>query len=87
MEFPSRSDAERVLVALIDGSTTAAEADQWAAPFVVDESLHPEVMDDVVWEALQQIFGADLESAPGQPLHDQTDFVAWLADFRSSASD
>jgi hypothetical protein len=86
VEFPSRSEVERVLAALADGSVTAAEADQWAAPFVLDESTHPEDMDGSVWGALQQLFGADVEQAPGQPLHDRADFIAWLVEFRTGAS-
>lgn len=82
MTFPTRSEIEHVLVALVDGTMSPEAADRWAAPFVVDESTPPAHMDDIVWNALGHLYGADIMEAPGVPLHGPADFTEWLADFR-----
>lgn len=84
MYFPTRGDVERVLSELANGALTPVEANGWAARFVVDERTHPERMDEAVWDALNELYGADLEVEPGEPLHVQEDFNAWLEAFRQS---
>ena len=84
MHFPTRGDVERVLTELANGTMTPAEANDWAAPFVVDERSHPERMDEAVWDALNELYGADLEVGPGEPLHGREDFNPWLEAFRQS---
>jgi hypothetical protein len=86
MAFPTRSEVELVLVALVEGRVSAQEADSWTAPFVVDESTHPDEIDAAVWDTLNKLCGADLEQAPGAPLHGSEDFANWLTQFRARTS-
>ena len=63
--FPTRPDVERALAALVEGRVTAQGPISWAAPFVVDESSHTNRIDEAVWDALNNLYRADLEQAPG----------------------
>lgn len=85
MSFPTRADTEAVLIGLAGGTLTPSEANDWACPFVVDETSHPTDMDRVVWNALMTLCGADLATAPGVLLHSREDFRHWLARFRQDA--
>ncbi len=72
-----------MLAGLAAGNVTPAEANDWATPFVVDESTHPDEMDAAVWGVLTLICGADVQSSPGRLLHGPEDFQVWLDEFRS----
>jgi hypothetical protein len=86
MTFPSRAYTEARLVALVDGSLTPEEAAEWARPFVVDESTHPDRLDVPVWQALTELLGADLRSSPSEYLHGPDDYASWLTTFRQAVT-
>ena len=82
MPFPTRDETEAVLLGLVRGTLTPSEANDWACPFVIDETSHPSDMDEAVWRALNQLCGADLQVSPSAYLHGPSDFRDWLDQFR-----
>ncbi|MDT0264806.1 hypothetical protein RM844_00725 [Streptomyces sp. DSM 44915] len=64
---------------LADPGTAGATAD-WAVATMAGDA--PELADETVWTALDQLGGADLETGTGR-LHGAADFAAWLAEFRA----
>jgi hypothetical protein len=85
--FPSRTEARQWLAGLANGTITPRAAARWAAPFLTDESTHPDVMPEDVWEAIELLAGADLEVAPDDLLHGPEDFAAWLGGFDAIQAD
>ena len=83
MSFPTRAETTAVLTSLANGTLTPTEANNWACPFVTDDASHPAIRDVAVWRALNHLFGADLENAPGELLHGPADFAAWVNQFTS----
>ncbi|MBB5856680.1 hypothetical protein ACFQ05_27710 [Amycolatopsis umgeniensis] len=79
MSVPTRAEVREVLKALVDGAITSERASDWARPWIV-EDVH-RVDDDLVWQALDRLFGADLMTSPAGHLHGPVDFRAWLAEF------
>ena len=49
----------------------------------VDHRRSGEVQDELVWDALQNLWGADMLAASGEYLYGPLDFRAWLADFEA----
>ncbi|MEV7552496.1 hypothetical protein AB0N89_23035 [Amycolatopsis sp. NPDC089917] len=68
-----------MLDALASGALTRAEASDRARPWFV-EDVH-RVDDDLVWQTLDWVFGADLMTSPVEYLYGPVDFRAWLAEF------
>lgn len=77
---PSRADVEAQLLGLIDGRITRDDATAWAMQWVA--ASDPEVDDQVVWEALNSLAGADAVSTDRPYLFQEIDFQAWLDDLR-----
>jgi hypothetical protein len=86
LTFPSRAEVEERLVNLAEGRLSPEDAADWAQPYVIDDATHPEVMDWPVWQAIQQICGADLLATSDQLLHGHDDFLTWLTDFRATVA-
>ena len=81
---PTRDEIREVLRDLAAGRRTPAEVADWATPWVTEAA--GEVDDEVVWEALDWLAGADLETAPGKYLHGPEDFQSWLDEFEILSS-
>ncbi len=81
---PTREQVRQVLHDLAAGTLTPAEASDWATPWITEEA--GEVQDELVWDALQNLWGADMAVAPGAYLYGPLDFRAWLADFEASGN-
>ncbi|MFB9688464.1 hypothetical protein [Amycolatopsis plumensis] len=69
-----------MLSGLAAGRLTAVEASDWAGQWVGSDC---EVEDDLVFDAIQNLWGADMPVAPGKYLYGPLDFRAWLADFEA----
>lgn len=62
-----------------DPAADAGEVADWAMEAM--EGHDPLLAQDAVWQALDELAGADLMAGPGTPLHGREDFRAWLRDF------
>ncbi|MEV6829083.1 hypothetical protein [Amycolatopsis sp. NPDC051102] len=78
---PTRDEVRKQLQGLIAGTLTPGEASDWANPWITEEA--GEVQDELVWEALQNLWGADMLVAPGEYLYGPLDFRAWLTAFEA----
>lgn len=75
---PELSEVRDRLRDLIAGRRTREDVADWAGQWIyVDE---PQITDWNVWEALQNLVGADLGVSPTEYLHSEVDFRAWLAE-------
>ena len=79
---PSRAEVEAQLLALIDGQISRDDATSWAMQWVA--APEPGVDDEVVWNALNQLAGADAVSTDRPHLFEEIDFRAWLDELRGS---
>ncbi len=86
---PTRPEVEARLALLIENEETRVEVAEWASEFITydDPEIYPPVDDSVVWKAIDQLSGADLEVSPGEFLHGQEDFRAWLQELREATPD
>ena len=78
---PGRDDIEEQLLGLVAGTRTREEVANWAAPW-----LHADwhdIPDQRLQRAIEQLGTADLKRGPSDYLHGETDFKAWLREFRS----
>ncbi|MEU2086686.1 DNA-binding protein [Streptomyces albus] len=75
--------AER-LRALAAGEGSPEEASAWALS--VMEGDAPELEDENVWNALDQLSGADLMLDPDTPMHGEEQFQQWLQEFLKNVS-
>ncbi|WP_404385020.1 hypothetical protein LL946_04025 [Knoellia locipacati] len=73
---PTRDALRQRLLDLLSRRITPEEAADWAAAWVRDAS--PDVKDQLVWDALKKLSGADLRVSPDEYLHSEPDFHAWL---------
>ena len=73
---PTRQEVKVRLIDLLAGRASREEVANWAAHWVIADD--PGVEDEVVWESLTVLVGADLETAPGVYLHAEPDFEDWL---------
>ncbi|MFC5831851.1 hypothetical protein [Nonomuraea insulae] len=81
---PARAEIEARFVGLLYGATTRDEVDRRAAQWVCAEV--GEVDDDLVWWALERLYGIDLRTdAEGEYLHDDDQIAGWLSEFRRQA--
>jgi len=85
VHFPDRTAVEVQLDALATGRLSPEDAADWARPFVVNEGAQPEHVDPVVWSALLNLSGADLQSAPDDFLHSADDYRSWVIEFQRAA--
>ncbi|MEV6906418.1 hypothetical protein [Amycolatopsis sp. NPDC051071] len=80
---PTRDEVRKILRGLISGEVSPREASDWATPWITEEA--GDVEDEVVWDTLDWLSGADTETDPGVYLYGQDDFRHWLSDFESKA--
>ena len=80
MKPPTREQIGEVLVSLAQGTIGVEEAASWAYGWMSREDA--DIDDEVVWDALDPLAGADLQTAPGVYLHGREDFESWLVNFR-----
>ena len=74
---PTRTEVAEKLRALLSGEITRTEASLWAHPWVTD--LEPIDHDEIVWQALERLGGADLfGNEEGEFLYQDEDFQSWL---------
>jgi hypothetical protein len=72
------------LTRLAAGELSPGEAADWALGVMKLDS--PELKDQKLWRALDELSGADLLEAPGQYLHGPEDFADWLEEFGAEKS-
>jgi hypothetical protein len=78
---PGRDDIEEQLLGLVAGTRTREKVANWAAPW-----LHADwhdISDQRLLRAIEHLVTADLKRGPSDYLHGETDFKAWLREFRS----
>lgn len=73
---PSRLEVRDRLLDLLSGRRTREEVADWAVVWVIQ--AEPDVDDQVVWDGLTALAGADLKVAPDTYLHNEADFHRWL---------
>jgi hypothetical protein len=78
--LPSRAEVEAKLIDLIEGQCSREEVASWASPWVRAADL--DVEDLALWDALENLCGADLKTMDRPYLHGETDFRAWLEELR-----
>ena len=76
---------KEALVGLLTEERTREEVANWAAEWVRMDD--PGVEDTVVWVALRQLAGADLQTAPGEYLHHDADFHVWLDELENASAE
>ncbi|MEV6620963.1 hypothetical protein AB0M83_04920 [Amycolatopsis sp. NPDC051106] len=76
---PTRDEVRKVLEDLAAGTLTPAEADDWARPWITEEA--GDVQDELVWDTIGWLFGADSMVGPDEYLYGPLDFQAWLDAF------
>lgn len=80
---PTRTELATVIKALIKGERTREDVADWASEYVVyDEPIYPDVTDEVVWEMLNTLGGADLISLDRPYLYEVQDFLKWLDELK-----
>ena len=84
MNPPSRQDVKERLLALVSGAKSREEVADWAAEWVRQKNPGG---DSAVWSALCHLAGADLQTDPGEYLHHDPDFHAWLDEFENATED
>jgi hypothetical protein len=77
---PSRADVEAHLLGLIEGRISRDDATAWAMQWVA--ASDPGVDDAIIWEALNNLAGADAVSTDRPYLFAEVDFRAWLDELR-----
>jgi hypothetical protein len=78
---PDRGRGGERLQGLVSGELSREDASDWATQWVAADD--PAVDDDMVWEALTKLCGADLPSTDREYLYGRVDFEVWLAELRS----
>ncbi len=71
---------EAKLVDLLAGTLSRERVAAWALQWVAADD--PAIENDVVWDALGWLAGADLDGGDSPYLYGPEDFRTWLADFR-----
>ena len=82
---PSRSEVTLWLHRLIAGDITRKEVDEWACQWVYADD--PGVDDEVVWNVLTALCGADMPSTDREFLFGEEDFRAWLDELMKARSE
>lgn len=78
---PTREEVRTILRGLVSGEISPRQASDWATPWITEEA--GDVEDELVWDTLDWLSGADIETDPGVYLYGQADFRRWLTDFES----
>jgi hypothetical protein len=80
--LPSRDVTLKVLKDLADGKISREDAADWASEWVrqVDESDF-DIDDEIVWDAIETLSGADMKTIDRPYLFDSVDFRAWYEEF------
>jgi len=83
-DVPSREEVLTRLEGLASGAISPTEAVDWANEYAIfdDPQVYPEVRDELVWEAIVLLTGADLKDSPKSYLHGPDDFRAWADHIR-----
>jgi hypothetical protein len=81
---PSRQTTGEYLLNLATGHLTRETAARWAEVWVAEVDGAEDVRDPLVWQALLNLAGADLQTSPSEYLHSDADFHDWLAKFDSA---
>ena len=77
---PTRGDISEWLTAILAGTRTRAEADEWAAQWH-GRRADCLVTDEVTWWAVDLLHGIDLPDLDGEFLHDDEQVEQWLEEF------
>ncbi|HEX6970309.1 MAG TPA: hypothetical protein VF174_16060 [Micromonosporaceae bacterium] len=85
MTAPSRRQVRDARVSLIDEPSRVEEIASWALEWLLNDDV--DIEDEVVWDALDTLAGADIQTAPNVYLHGLEDFIAWLTDFDRQIGD
>ena len=75
-ELPSRREVRQKFLDVLAGRISREDAASWADAWV--DGPHPRVDDFVVWEALKDLSGIDLQVNPTDYLHNEADIHRWL---------
>jgi hypothetical protein len=75
-----RKEVHDRLRRLAEGELSPAEAADWASRTMAEDVE----FDDLTWDGLDRLAGADLLTDPGEYLHGPADFAAWLEQFEQS---
>jgi len=77
---PTYQEIRGVFVAVIDGVLSREEAADWSSYWIINDR-YKRVENKLVWEVIKYLTGVDLETEPGEYLHDEDDFREMLASF------
>lgn len=78
-QVPTRADVATAIKSMIKGERSREDVADWASEFVVyDDPIYPEVTDEVVWDMIGVLGGADSPSTDRRYLYEVEDFTAWL---------
>jgi hypothetical protein len=79
---PTLAEVKDILLDLVTGRCSRAEAAEWASPWIRLED--PPDMDQGLWEAIGRISGADALAIDHEFLYDERDFASWLSDLTNA---
>ncbi len=82
MNIPTRKDVEIRLIALITGNISREQISEWASQWT--ELENPPLDDQVVWNTLEALSGADSKSTDRPYLFNKEDFEDWLDDLKNT---
>lgn len=80
---PTRSEVEEKLVGLLEERYSREEVSSWAERWIA--LPEPGIDDPVVWNALNELSGADMISTDRPYLYEEADFQAWLAELKGTS--
>jgi hypothetical protein len=78
--IPTRNEIALRIRSLIDGRLSRENASAWAFEYVSDDKL--DSSDQVAWDVLTTLAGADARSDLDHYLYDRSDFKHWLDQLR-----
>jgi len=82
---PTRFQVKEAFLGLISGRLSREDVADWANQWVF--AGDPDVADGAVWDALQELSGADLQVDPDTYLHTEPDFHSWLDQFEQAIAE
>ena len=84
-KYPDRAEIERTIADLIAGRITREEATRWADEVRL-EGDRREITDEVAWDVLLTLCGADATTLDRPYLYMESDFYRWLNELRQEQS-
>ena len=81
--LPQRSVVRSYLADLASGKSSRQEVADWAVQFILGDYDHLPVTDEVAWEMLSTLAGADIKDSPTSYLYDQEDFADWMEQLKN----